>query len=114
MGNLEKAGRLMRLMGWLGLIAAIGILAGIAIPMYAEGNMDSDSIGILFISLLVFAIPVLYFKTGSAIKQGKKWGKVAGAVIAAISLINLPIGTIFGLATLYYLKKGWNEMQEST
>ncbi|WP_462172216.1 hypothetical protein [Pseudoalteromonas xiamenensis] len=113
MGYLEKAGRLMRLMGWLVSIAAIGIFAAIAIPMYAEGKMDSASIGILLLSLLVFAIPLLYFKAGSAIKQGKKWGKVTGLIVATISLLNLPIGTIFGLATLYYLKKGWNEVSES-
>ena len=113
MGYLEKAGRLMRLMGWLVSIAVIVIFAAIAIPMYEGGKVDSDSISVLLSSLLLFAIPVVYFKAGSAIKQGKKWGKVTGALVAAISLLNPPIGTIVGLATLYYLQKGWNEMSES-
>ena len=82
-------------------------------PLYQGGNSDGLT-GIILLSLLTLAIPILYLRIGSAIKQGKKWGKVTGAFIATISLLNLPIGTIFGAAILFYLKKGWNEASEST
>lgn len=114
MSNLEKAGRLLRLMGWISLIGVIGIIAAVAIPALSEGGSSDGLTGIIFLSILALAIPILYLKTGSAIKQGKKWGKVTGAIIATISLFNLPIGTIFGAATLFYLKKGWGELSEST
>lgn len=111
MSNLEKAGRLLRLMGWISLIVVIGIIAAVAIPALSEGSGSEGLSGLIFLAILALAIPILYLKTGSAIKQGKKWGKVTGAVIATISLLNLPIGTIFGAAILFYLKKGWGEVQ---
>jgi hypothetical protein len=109
--NLEKAGRLLRLMGWISLLVVIGIIAAVAIPALSEGSGSEGLSGLIFLAILALAIPILYLKTASAIKQGKKWGKVTGAVIATISLLNLPIGTIFGAAILFYLKKGWGEVK---
>lgn len=113
MSNLEKAGRLLRLMGWISLIGVIGIIAAIAVPAFSQKSGFNDVTGVVLISLITLVIPVLYLKTGSAIKQGKKWAKITGAVIAIISLISVPIGTIVGIATLFYLNKGWNEQSES-
>lgn len=112
MSNLEKAGRLLRLMGWISLIGVIGIIAAIAVPAFSQKG-GGEVTGVILISLITLVIPVLYLKTGSAIKQGKKWAKITGAVIAIISLISVPIGTIVGIATLFYLNKGWNEQSEN-
>ena len=113
MNNLEKAGRLLRLMGWLSLIGVVGIAAAVLIPVIVSDGKSEGLFTIIVIAALALIIPILYLNTGTAIKKGKKWGKVTGAVIAAVSLLNLPIGTVFGVATLFYLKKGWNETDES-
>lgn len=112
MSNLDKAGRLLRLMGWISLIGVIGIFAAIIIPVISTGEKLDELFVLSIIAILALAIPAIYLTTGSAIKKDKKWGKVAGTIIAALSLLNIPIGTIFGIATLYYLKKGWSEASE--
>lgn len=109
MSNLEKAGRLLRLMGWISLVGVVGIIAAAAVPALSEGPNAESLINVIPFSLLLLLIPIIYLTVGSAVKQGKKWGKITGIIIALVSLLSLPIGTICGIAILIYLKKGWAE-----
>lgn len=109
MSYTEKAGRLLRLMGWIILVVLIGVTIAVMIPFIVDNSQFEFGYGIIFIFIAVLIIPILYLRVGTAIKQNKKWAKITGVVIGFFSLINAPIGTLFGIALLYYLKKGWNE-----
>src|SRR5690554_1060389 len=113
MSNLEKAGRILRLMAWLNLVLLIGIVGAIAIPTISDGESGA-LFSLVLLCIAVLALTVLYLKTGSAIKQGRNWGKVTGSIIAIVSLFNLPLGTICGALILFYLHKGWQETGEDT
>jgi len=113
MSNLEKAGRFLRLMGWINLVLFTGIIAAVAIPVLADGQ-PGELASLLLLTIVAVAIIVLYLSAGSAIKRGKRWGKVTGAAVATVSLINVPVGTVCGALTLFYLKKGWGEVNETT
>jgi hypothetical protein len=111
--NLQKAGRLIRLLGWLSLIAVIGIVAAIAIPLIATGKGIGQAIPIILLSLLSLVIPIIHFWVGNSIKQNKKWAKIIGVIIGILNLLNFPIGTFIGIFILLYLYKGWNESETS-
>jgi len=111
--NLQKAGRLIRLLGWLSLIAVIGIVAAIAIPQVAAGKGVENIIIIILLSLLLLAIPIIHLYVGSSIKQNKTWAKIIGVIIGILNLLNFPIGTFIGIFILLYLHKGWNESETS-
>ncbi|MBI3564569.1 MAG: hypothetical protein HY079_05160 [Elusimicrobia bacterium] len=102
----EKAGRLFRLIAWLQLIAFLGILAAIAIPVFATGRMPPAS---SLLALLFFIFPAVYFKVGTAIKEHRDWGRTVGIIMGLVSLFGFPIGTLLGAYILWCLIKGWDE-----
>lgn len=73
MSNLEKAGRLVRLMGWLYLVVVIVIATATLIPFISEGGNSQDIILHVVLSFVALLIPILFLTTGSAIKVGRKW-----------------------------------------
>ncbi|MHA2370987.1 MAG: hypothetical protein ACXADX_19400 [Candidatus Hodarchaeales archaeon] len=65
-----------------------------------------------FVMIMFFMLAVLLFiYAGASIAFGKqlleyrKSGRTGTMIIGAISLINIPLGTIFGIAALYILSK---------
>jgi len=114
LSNLNKAGRLIKLMGWLTLIATVGITAAILIPTLNSGNVPEKFGYVFIVVILGFLISIVYLIVGSSIKKNKKWAKITGAIITIFSLLSVPIGTILGLITLYYLYKGWHEVPQVT
>ena len=84
-----------------------GVAAGI-VGATAEAGDAAIAIPILGIAgtalaafLALFALPSLV--TGYGLLQYKPWARVAGIVLSAISLINIPIGTIVGAYGLWVL-----------
>lgn len=57
-------------------------------------------IGIFLILLGIFAII-----SGIGMIKHKKWSKVTSMIVGCLTLINFPLGTMFGVFTLYYLSK---------
>lgn len=55
----------------------------------------------LTIVLLVFAAPCIL--CGWGLLQRKPWARTLGIVLAAISLVRFPVGTIFGIYALWVL-----------
>ena len=55
----------------------------------------------LTIVLLVFSIP--YIVCGWGLLKLRPWSRILGIVLAAISLIRIPLGTIFGIYALIIL-----------
>ncbi len=103
--NLVVGGCL--LVGALFLALALGGTAGI-VGAAADAEDAAIAIPILGIAgsaltifLLAFAVPNLVI--GWGLLTFKSWARIAGIVLSAISLINIPFGTILGIYGLWVL-----------
>jgi len=100
------------------IFAAFGVLAALlssfmfsALAALVGSTNDPDaSAGIAVLSLtgvtltivlLAFSIP--YIVCGWGLLKLRPWSRILGIVLAAISLIRIPLGTIFGIYALIIL-----------
>ena len=97
----------LMLCGALFLGLGSGVAAGI---VGASADPDDAAIAIpilgiagtaLAVFLGLFALPSLI--TGYGLLQYKPWARIVGIILSAISLINIPIGTIVGAYGLWVL-----------
>jgi hypothetical protein len=102
----EMAGRSIRALGWLQLIAVLGIWAAVLIPFFAKG--ETPPLRAVFI-LLVLLMPVFSLSLGKAVKEHKQWGRTVGIVYSSLLLFGFPVGTLMGAYILYYLVKKWDD-----
>jgi hypothetical protein len=107
LGVLYLAVSAFFLVGALFLILATGSAAGI-VGAAAEPEDAAIAIPVIGIAgtalamfLGIFAIPGLI--TGYGLLQLKPWARIVGIVLSAISLINIPIGTVIGIYGLWVL-----------
>lgn len=94
-------------LGALGLMAVFGGAAGI-VGMAAEGEEARVAIPIIGITgtmltafLLVISLPGVI--AGFGLLAYKPWARILGIVLAALNLINVPIGTVLGVYALWVL-----------
>src|SRR5438477_6340304 len=87
--GLEKASRIFYIISVLiGLSMAIDVIVGI-----------SSGRGVRPISIVInVVLAIVAFLTGNGINQQKTWAKWSGIVLGIVELINVPIGTIIGIA----------------
>ncbi len=87
----------------LAMGGAAGIVSAAADP--EDATIAIQVLGIagtaLAIFLCVFSLPGL--ATGYGLLQQKPWARILGIVLSAISLINIPFGTIVGIYGLWVL-----------
>jgi hypothetical protein len=97
----------LMLLGALFLLLTMGGVAGI---VGASADPEDAAIAIpvlglagtaLALFLGVFALPSLV--TGYGLINYKPWARIVGIILSAISLINIPIGTIIGAYGLWVL-----------
>ena len=95
------------LLAALFLAVAIGASAGI-VGAAADPQDAAIAIPIIGIAgtaaaifLSVFALPGLV--VGYGLLNFKPWGRIAGIVLSALSLVNIPFGTILGIYGLWVL-----------
>ena len=95
------------LLAALGIMAIFGGAAGI-VGTTAEGGDAAVALPIIGLTgtlvtifLLVLAIPGLV--TGFGLLSLKPWARIAGIVLCALNLIQIPLGTIFGAYGLWVL-----------
>jgi hypothetical protein len=103
--NLAVGG--LMLCGAVVLGLGSGVAAGI---VGASANPDDAAIAIpilgiagtaLAVFLALFAIPSLI--TGYGLLHYKPWARIVGIILSALSLINIPIGTVIGVYGLWVL-----------
>ena len=99
--------------GALMLLAALFLavtLGGVAGIVGATAEPDDAAIAIPVLGfagtalagfLGIFSLPSLI--TGYGLLNFKPWARIVGIVLSAISLINIPIGTIIGVYALWVL-----------
>lgn len=90
--SVKGVGSLYILGGVLGVIGLLGLLAG-----FAFGVQE------LVILVLMGGIGVMQLIAGPGLRKFTSTGRILGAVIAGISLIVFPIGTVIGAYILYLL-----------
>ena len=98
----EKAGRLIRAFGWIGIIWFIGICVAIALPVVAQKTAPPAS---AYLGLLFILWPLALFALGNAVKARKSWARNLGIAFGALILLVFPLGTIIGPFILFYLIK---------
>ncbi len=105
----QKAGRVIRLMGWLGVVGTVGVGAAVLIPSLSAGGHIPIEFAIVLGLLL--ATTASLFIIGAAVMRRATWGRYAGIVYGIISLPGVPIGTLVGGYLLWQLTIGWNEVE---
>ena len=102
--NIEKAGRTIKILGVAMFIQFSAILIIVKSYSAVLGNAD-------IIAFIIFiGYSVLTYITGSKIKKNIISAKKTGIALCILSLINIPIGFILSIISLYYLKRGWNDV----
>lgn len=105
-----KAGRLFKLLGWLGIIGGVGMTAAMALPVLINGKGDSSAIGMMAMELaLLVVLGVAHLFVGSALKAHNNWARIVGIVYGSICLIGFPVGTVIGAFLLWWLVKQWDD-----
>jgi len=110
--HVKVLGVLYIVLSGLGVCAALflGLLFGTAGGVVAA-NADPDAavalpfIGLAGTALVIFllAISLPGLITGIGLLKFKPWARIVGIVLAAINLINIPLGTILGAYGLWVL-----------
>ncbi len=97
----------LALAGALFLLIVMGGTAGI-VGVAADAQDAAIAIPVLGIAgtalamvLIVFAVPGLV--TGYGLLKYKPWARIAGIVLSALNLINVPFGTLLGAYGLWVL-----------
>lgn len=101
----QKAARVIRLMGWMGLLMSVGIGAAVLLPVISQGQ-SLPSFMFALLAFLVF-VPVSLFVVARGIFAKREWARIAGMVYAGLALFGVPIGTVIGAYVLWQLSKGW-------
>ena len=114
-GMLLTLGLSQVLMGLMILAFALGFGGLFGIVAAQEESLEPliggaifGGFGLLFAVILLFqGLPALV--GGFAMFSGKDWGRVVGLVAAALSLPNMPVGTILGGTALCLILYGWSQ-----
>jgi len=106
-----RAGRVIRLMGWLSLVAVLGIFVSIIIPEVVQHKTPPVAI---FIVLIVLIIPIFQLILAKAVMEHRKWARTAGIIYGIICLFGFPVGTLIGAFILGGLGKGWDDTADSS
>lgn len=107
LSSTVKAGRLLRLLGWITLTFTLIIGAAIVIPALAKGEPFSQkAVVALTVAVMVAGA---YLVVGAGVKQYQPWARVAGLLTSLLSLANVPVGSIIGAMALFHLVRGWRE-----
>ena len=116
-----KAGRLIRLLGWIALLLSLGVPSLIFIDgwihrfkpptgLYTLYDVSTPPLrthpGVITV-ILFLAFSFIFLAVGKASKEHKNWARTAGIVLGTIVLPVFPIGTVIGPFILWYRIKGW-------
>jgi hypothetical protein len=82
---------------WLGMLGRSETEANILMMVPLFGGWAFSAIAaMLFLPSLI---------SGIAIGRGKEWGRVLGIITAILALLEIPLGTIFGIYALRRLRR---------
>ncbi|MGA8809699.1 MAG: hypothetical protein WB973_17655 [Thermoanaerobaculia bacterium] len=82
-------------------ISTVGNVAGALLAFFQYRGVLGKTIGVSV--SLVFA--ALAYMTAKGLEGGKQWAMRLGIIQALLSLLNIPVGTVIGIAALVYLNR---------
>src|SRR5690349_19193914 len=100
LSSYEKAGSLLRLLGWLALSAAICFALAALAHLFGTRALVPGNIRTMVVAAVFCAV---YLRVGTALKENKPWARTAGIVLGVIALPGIPIGTLIGAYLLWCL-----------
>ncbi len=83
-----------------------GTVMAVAGPLMIVGvgaRSANELASMLRIGIATVIIAALCIWLGYGYRNVKPWVKIPGTIVAAIGLINIPIGTVLGIAILYWM-----------
>ncbi|RYD61897.1 MAG: hypothetical protein EOP83_15950 [Verrucomicrobiaceae bacterium] len=84
----------------LGGVLLLGSFAFVSIETIAAGSLaESPAMSLLF----QIAFGILQLIAGISLRQLQGWSRIPAAIVAAVSMVAVPIGTIIGIYILYLL-----------
>jgi uncharacterized protein YacL len=107
--NTQNAAHLVNILSWL-IFFIIGVMIASVLVvdfMAVDYESPNSSFWPIMAACVMFGIVLLI--TAAGLKKHLQWARYLAAVIAILSLIAFPVGTVMGLFILSYLRKGWNE-----
>jgi polyferredoxin len=103
----ERDNLLIWIVVWEFLYAAIALIL-VYIVVY-ESYLEPEDPPPFAVSVAFIVILVAYFSLSMAAGVGlfmrKQWGRIVAIIQAALSLLNIPIGTVIGALILVYMLK---------
>ena len=109
MGKLSERNNLLKLIAvWAFLTAATALITIYIVVyelwLYPEEGAPGDLFGVTLIAALL-AFFGLAVAAGVGVLMVKRWGRIVAIIHAALSLLNMPIGTVIGALILVYMLK---------
>ena len=74
-------------------------------PDVSESVIDFVDSMMIVGGVIALIVAVLYIITGWGLWTMKSWARIVAIILAIISLLSFPIGTIIGIVILWYLFK---------
>jgi hypothetical protein len=90
-------------------LTLLGLLLLVFVVKFATlgGNSISSiwiALGVIAFVVLLFAVGLLPLAVGYGLTKRRRWAKPLGLTLAAISLINIPVGTALGIYAFKFFK----------
>ena len=87
-------------LGLLGGVLLLGAFAFVSIETIAAGSLAESPAMVL---LFEVALGVLQLIAGIGLRQLQGWSRIPAAIVAAVSMVSVPIGTVVGIYILYLI-----------
>lgn len=110
--HLQILGVLSAVLGGIAVIAGIAVfvmavLVGYTLGLEAGTEVPRAWVGGMFgvMAFLFVAFGTFYIVTGVGLWRHRSWSKIPGFIASALALLNVPIGTAYGIYGFYVLTR---------
>ncbi len=111
MRKMKRPDLLLMLIVWeflnaVAVLIGLGVIAVFAFPEVIRSSESAELAGLFGLSIAVLVLLCfgsIALAGGIGLLKGKRWGRTMSIIHAAISVLNVPIGTVVGALTILYL-----------
>jgi uncharacterized membrane protein (DUF2068 family) len=90
------------------VLIGLGVIAVFAFPEVIRSSESAELAGLFGLSIAVLVLLCfggIALAGGIGLLKRKRWGRTMSIIHAAISVLNVPIGTVVGALTILYLTR---------